>query len=81
MKPVLGRSLISDSVLITCCPAILQATQCGTPECLALEVILGHGVDTVALCLVARCYGHAGDLFRLIGEQVGSFKFYHYFEY
>lgn len=26
---------------------------------------------TLALCLLAGCYGHAGDLVRLIGEQVG----------
>ena len=27
-------------------------------------------VATVALCLLAGCYGHAGDLIRLIGDQV-----------
>ena len=27
----------------------------------------------MALCLLAGCYGHAGDLIRLIGEQVASF--------
>ena len=68
-----GPGKITDfgfSTKITCYPAILQATQCATPECLALEVILGHGVETVALCLLAGCYGHAGDLLRLIGEHV-----------
>ena len=27
-------------------------------------------VATLALCLLSGCYGHAGDLVRLIGEQV-----------
>ena len=31
-------------------------------------------IATVALCLLAGCYGHAGDLIRLIGEQVASFE-------
>lgn len=29
---------------------------------------------TLALCLLAGCYGHAGDLVRLIGEQVHPSK-------
>ena len=36
-------------------------------------------VATLALCLLSGCYGHAGDLVRLIGEQVWWRKFYFFF--
>ena len=35
----------------------------------------GLQVATLALCLLSGCYGHAGDLVRLIGEQVAPSKF------